>query len=44
MKILKTLSKEDMGSHYEPTYHDHKDVTGDIPIWPPNEGNDLLYN
>jgi len=42
--MLKALSKEDRGSHYEPAYHDHKDVIGDISIWLPNQGNDLLDN
>jgi len=33
-----------MGSRYELAYHDHKDVMGDIPFWPPNQGNDILDN
>jgi len=41
---MKIQQEEDRGSHHEPAYHDHKDVTGDIPCWPPNQGNDLLGN
>ena len=46
MKIKKyeNAKKEDRGSHHELAYHDHKDVKGDIPFWPPNQGNDLFYN
>lgn len=42
--MLKTLSKEDRGSHHEPAYHDHKNVTSSIPNWLLNQGNDLHDN
>lgn len=41
-KYNTNLLKKDREFHHKPAYHDHTDVTNDIPLWPPHQGNDLL--
>ena len=32
---------KDRGSHWEPTYHDHKEESEvEFPLWPPHQGYD----